>query len=119
MAGAGSGAMPGVLFRVTRRCSHFVTCNTCLTVGLFKVPIGGNVVMCGIVIIGALLITLCSASRWAVISLSVTLCSSQGGAGCNKSLIFWARCRSSRFPFGVVLACGVLSAILSVSVRRC
>ena len=83
--------MPRVLFLVTLRCSRFVTRKTHLVVGLFEVPIGGNVVMHGIVIIGASLITLCSASRWAVVSLAVTLCSLQGGAGCNKSLIFLAR----------------------------
>ncbi len=119
MTNVGSGTMSGVLFLVTRWCSRFVTRNTHLAVGLFKVSIGGNLVMRGIVIIGASSITLCSALHWAVLSLLVTLCSLQGGAGCNKSLIFWVRYQSSLFPYGVVLACGISSTNSSVSARRC
>ena len=88
MTGVGSETMPGVLFLVTCQCSRFVTRNTRLAVGLFEVPIGGNVVMRSIVIIGASLITHCSALRWAALSSLVTLCTLQGGAGCNKSSIF-------------------------------
>ncbi len=37
----GTGRLPGVMLRVTRRCSHGMVCNVCLAVGLRISMTGG------------------------------------------------------------------------------
>jgi hypothetical protein len=114
-----SGIMPGVLFHVTCLCRRLVPFNFRLAVGLLNVTMGGKSVMRGIVMIGVSLITLCSTVCRANPSFFSTLCSLMGGAGCNKSSIFWTRNFNNRFPFGVLLATAVASANSSISALRC
>ena len=59
----GTGRIPGVLLRVTWRCSCGVVCNVRLAVGLCVSMTGGASVIRGIGIMGESSITLCSASR--------------------------------------------------------
>ncbi len=114
-----SGIMPGVLFHVTRLCRHLVPFNFLLAVGLLDVTMRGKSVMRGIVMISVSSITLCSSVCQANCSLFSALCSSMGGAGCNKSSFFGARNFNNRFPFGVLLATAVASINSSVSALRC
>ncbi len=108
-----SGIMPGVLFRVTCLCRCLVPFNFLLAVGLLDVTMGGKSAMRGIVMINVSLITLCSSVCRANHSLFSTLCSSMGGAGCNKSSF-------SIIAFLLVLlATAVVSANSSISTLRC
>jgi hypothetical protein len=59
----GDGRIPGVLLRVTWRCSRGVVRYVRLAVGLCVSMMGGASVIQGIVIMGESSVTLCSASR--------------------------------------------------------
>jgi hypothetical protein len=73
----GTGRIPGVLLRVTRRCSHGMVRNVCLAVGLRVSMMGGASVIQGIGIMGESSITLCSASCASCRRSAITLCSSK------------------------------------------
>ncbi len=125
IAGAGVGGLlifgtpPGVLFGVTRECTHGVSLRVRFAVGFLDCKIGGAFVMCGTigtVMMGVLSITLCCCMS---ISLSLNLCSSNALVGFKIFLIFSWRSLMSWRPFCVALAIAVALANLSVSARKC
>ena len=77
----GAGRIPGVLLRVTWQCSCGVVRNVRLAVGLCVSMMGGASVIQGIVIMGELSVTLCSASCALCGRSAITLCSSKIGGG--------------------------------------
>ena len=110
-----SGTMPGVLFRVVRRCSLGVFFSARFVVGFRASIIEGALVILGIVTMGVLSITLCCSSRAALF----TLCSSTAGGGFNMSSIRFRRRLSKRRPLFVAPAGCAHSVSSSVSARKC
>ena len=96
-----AGSMPRVFFLVTHLCVCGVAFSARLTVELRDSMIPGASVIRGMVIIGELLITLCSASFLIRMVESATLCSSGVGGGLSIVVMrSWSMCNKS-FSFVV------------------
>lgn len=110
-----SGTMPGVLFRVVRRCSLGVFFSALFAVGFRASIVEGAFVILGIVKMGVSSITLCSSSR----AVSFTLCLSTAGVGVKMLSIRLRRRLSKRRPLVVAPAGCAHSVSSSVSAQKC
>ena len=117
-----AGNFPGVLFQVTLAWILGVNFSARFEVGLRACIIGGASVIQGNVMMGVLLITLCSSSL-TLCSSSLTLCCVCGVAidACGVRMFFICICKFliSARPLAVVPALVVMLANSLVSARKC
>ncbi len=115
----GARMTPGVFLHVNHRCSQGVVFNTHLAIEFINFMMGLASVMQGIVIMGILSITLCSALRASHRLTAFSLCSSKIGGRVNRLSIRVTRSLSKYLPLGMFLAWAVCLVKSSVGVQRC